>query len=75
MSVLDGAIASRLQAWTEDRVAERLWAKDGSLWAASGKAPEDVPSTALPRPRWDSSVSSRGAGKRSAFPSSSAVAR
>src|SRR6188508_3023277 len=42
MSALDGAIAARLQAWTDDRVAERLWAKDGSLWAASGKAPEEI---------------------------------
>jgi len=42
MSALDGAIAARLQAWTDDRVAERLWAKDGSLWAASGKAPAEV---------------------------------
>jgi glucose-6-phosphate isomerase len=32
----------RLEAWTADRVAERLWAKDGSLWAASGKEPEKV---------------------------------
>jgi glucose-6-phosphate isomerase len=42
MSVLDGAVAARLQAWTEDRVADRLWARDGSLWASSGKAPEEV---------------------------------
>ncbi len=42
MSGLDAAIASRLEAWTRDRVAERLWAKDGSLWAASGKPPADV---------------------------------
>jgi glucose-6-phosphate isomerase len=42
MSDLDAAIRSRLEAWTADRVAERLWAKDGSLWAASGTAPGDV---------------------------------
>jgi transaldolase/glucose-6-phosphate isomerase len=42
MTSLDAAIASRLDAWTEDRVADRLWAKDGSLWAASGKAPGEV---------------------------------
>src|SRR6186713_681609 len=42
MSALDGAIAARLQAWTDDRVADRLWAKDGSLWAASGKSPDEV---------------------------------
>src|SRR6187402_1930424 len=42
MSALDGAIAARLEAWTRDRVADRLWAKDGSLWAASGKSPDEV---------------------------------
>jgi glucose-6-phosphate isomerase len=42
MSDLDAAIRSRLGAWTADRVADRLWAKDGSLWAASGKPPEEV---------------------------------
>lgn len=42
MSELDVAIRSRLEAWAEERVAERLWAKDGSLWAASGKSPEEV---------------------------------
>lgn len=42
MTELDAAIASRLDAWTRDRVAERLWAKDGSLWSPSGKAPEEV---------------------------------
>lgn len=42
MTAASPAIASRLEAWTEERVAERLWAKDGTLWSASGKAPEDV---------------------------------
>ncbi len=42
MSDLDAAIGSRLEAWTADRVADRLWAKDGSLWEASGKDPEEV---------------------------------
>ncbi|HUH16956.1 MAG TPA: transaldolase [Methylomirabilota bacterium] len=42
MTDFEAAIASRLEAWSAERVAERLWAKDGSLWAASGKAPEDV---------------------------------
>ena len=42
MTDLDAAIASRLEALTGDRTAERLWSKDGSLWAASGKAPEEV---------------------------------
>ena len=42
MTGLDAAIAARLDAWTAERVAERLWAKDGSLWAASGKPAEEV---------------------------------
>ena len=42
MTELDGAITSRLARWTADRVAERLWAKDGSLWAASGKPADEV---------------------------------
>ena len=42
MTDLDAAIRSRLGAWTADRVADRLWAKDGSLWAESGKPPEEV---------------------------------
>jgi glucose-6-phosphate isomerase len=42
MTGLDDAIAARLTSWTADRVAERLWAKDGSLWAASGKPAEEV---------------------------------
>jgi len=37
---LAAAIANRLAAWAVDRVAERLWARDGTLWAASGKPPE-----------------------------------
>ena len=39
---LEEAIAARLAAWTDERVVERLWARDGSLWAASGHAPADV---------------------------------
>ena len=42
MSDLAAAVNSRLEAWTADRVAERLWAKDGSLWAESGKPPEAI---------------------------------
>ena len=42
MSDLEAAIARRLEAFTADRVAERLWAKDGTLWAASGKAPDEI---------------------------------
>jgi len=39
---IDAAVAARLQEWVGEGVAERLWAKDGSLWAASGKAPEEL---------------------------------
>ena len=39
---LPSAVAGRLARWAEDRVADRLWARDGSLWAASGKAPDEV---------------------------------
>jgi glucose-6-phosphate isomerase len=42
MTDLEAAIGSRLEAFTADRVAERLWSKDGSLWAASGKPPDEV---------------------------------
>jgi transaldolase / glucose-6-phosphate isomerase len=42
MSDVDAAVAARLESWTADRVAERLWDRDGSLWAASGKAPHEV---------------------------------
>jgi glucose-6-phosphate isomerase len=36
------AIAARLATWERERVAERLWAKDGSLWAASGKPADEL---------------------------------
>jgi len=39
---LDEAIAARLADWGSERVADRLWQKDGSLWAASGKEPADI---------------------------------
>ena len=42
MSDVAAAVTARLESWTADRVAERLWARDGSLWAASGKPPEEV---------------------------------
>jgi len=42
MSDVEAAVTARLESWTADRVAERLWAKDGSLWAASGKPADDV---------------------------------
>ncbi len=39
---LDGAIAARLADWGSERVADRLWQKDGSLWSASGTKPADL---------------------------------
>ncbi|MGQ0608861.1 MAG: bifunctional transaldolase/phosoglucose isomerase [Chloroflexota bacterium] len=42
MSHVDAAVTARLEAWTADRIADRLWARDGSLWAASGKPAEEV---------------------------------
>jgi glucose-6-phosphate isomerase len=42
MSDLEAAIAARLESWTAERVAERLWARDGTLWAAAGKPADDV---------------------------------
>ena len=42
MTELEAAIDARLESWTADRVAERLWARDGSLWAASGKPPSEI---------------------------------
>jgi transaldolase/glucose-6-phosphate isomerase len=39
---LDAAIAERLARWEEERVSDRLWAKDGSLWAESGHSAEAV---------------------------------
>jgi transaldolase/glucose-6-phosphate isomerase len=42
MSDVEAAIDARLESWTVDRVAERLWARDGSLWSASGKAAGEV---------------------------------
>jgi hypothetical protein len=39
---LDAAIAERLARWDDERVAERLWAKDGSLWAGSGKPAQEL---------------------------------
>jgi glucose-6-phosphate isomerase len=40
LATLDAAVAARLARWEEERVAERLWDKDGSLWAKSGKPPD-----------------------------------
>ena len=37
---LPAAVEARLAAWEAQRVAERLWARDGTLWSESGAAPE-----------------------------------
>jgi glucose-6-phosphate isomerase len=39
---LEAKVAERLALWEEERVADRLWARDGTLWSASGKDPEEV---------------------------------
>jgi transaldolase/glucose-6-phosphate isomerase len=39
---LAAAVDARLAGWADERVAERLWARDGSLWAAAGKSPAEV---------------------------------
>jgi transaldolase/glucose-6-phosphate isomerase len=39
---LEAAIGARIEAWARERVAERLWARDGTLWSASGKDPSDL---------------------------------
>ncbi len=39
---LEAAISGRLEEWDRERVAERLWRRDGSLWAASGKPPAEL---------------------------------
>jgi glucose-6-phosphate isomerase len=42
MSGVDAAVDQRLARWTSEGVAARLWNKDGSLWSASGKEPDEV---------------------------------
>jgi glucose-6-phosphate isomerase len=37
---IEAAAGQRLAAWERDHVVDRLWARDGTLWAASGKPPE-----------------------------------
>jgi glucose-6-phosphate isomerase len=39
---LAAAVTARLSGWADERVAERLWARDGGLWAASGKPAAEV---------------------------------
>jgi transaldolase/glucose-6-phosphate isomerase len=36
------ATSTRLARWAEERVAERLWARDGTLWSSSGKSPAQL---------------------------------
>ena len=36
------SVEDRLRGWEADGTAERLWRRDGTLWAASGKAPEEL---------------------------------
>lgn len=42
MTDVAAAVRARLEAFSADRVATRLWAKDGTLWAASGKDADEV---------------------------------
>jgi transaldolase / glucose-6-phosphate isomerase len=39
---LAAAVLARLASWAGERVADRLWARDGTLWAASGKPAAEV---------------------------------
>jgi glucose-6-phosphate isomerase len=39
---LEHSTAARLERWVAEDVASRLWARDGSLWEASGKSPDEV---------------------------------
>jgi glucose-6-phosphate isomerase len=39
---LEAKVAERLALWEEEGVADRLWARDGTLWSASGKDPDEV---------------------------------
>jgi transaldolase / glucose-6-phosphate isomerase len=39
---LAAAVAARLRDWDAERVADRLWRHDGTLWAASGKTPQEL---------------------------------
>ena len=36
------AVTLRLSRWADERVADRLWERDGTLWSESGKAPAEV---------------------------------
>jgi glucose-6-phosphate isomerase len=39
---LEHATTARLDRWVAEDVARRLWERDGRLWEASGKAPDEV---------------------------------
>ncbi len=41
-AALEATIRDRLASWDRDRVADRMWSKDGALWHASGKPPEEL---------------------------------
>ena len=41
-ATLGEAVAGRLARWDDERVAERLWERDASLWEASGADPGDL---------------------------------
>ena len=36
------AFMARLEQWETDNVAERIWARDASLWSASGARPDAI---------------------------------
>ncbi len=62
MTGVAAAAGTRLERWTADRVADRLWAKDGTLWAESGKAPGgDRPLAGLAGPSRDDDGANRRA--------------
>ncbi|HJP71664.1 MAG TPA: hypothetical protein VJ975_08080 [Candidatus Limnocylindria bacterium] len=39
---LESSIESRLRSWADAGVPARLWRKDGTLWSASGKQPQEL---------------------------------
>ncbi|MDQ2854281.1 MAG: transaldolase [Chloroflexota bacterium] len=41
-AALGSAIAARLAEWDAERVVERLWARDGTLWDSSGKRSAEI---------------------------------
>jgi len=41
-AALEEAVAARLDRWAAEQVADRLWNRDGSLWAECGEKPEEL---------------------------------